>query len=197
MRLSGSALRLLSVVCLAVGTLVVVPSGAQASPSTTAAVAVPAESAAVLAERRLIIQHAQALVIKGTNYTWGGGHGAKPGLTYGSCGKSYQGPLPCKDTKVRGLDCSGYVRYVLSLSGQGDFALNANGFLHSSKLRTITKSQLKPGDLIFFGSTKGTASHVAIYAGDGRMYEAANHALDVTESPITRRSDVIAYKTLF
>ena len=197
MRFNGSAVRLVSVICLALGVLAVAPGAAQANQPATGTVVRPTESATVLAERRQIILDAQAQVIKKANYTWGGGHGAKPGPTKGNCGSSYEGPMPCIDTRVTGFDCSGYVRYVLYQAGLGDFKLNANGFLHSSKLRTITKAQLKPGDLIFFGSSKSTANHVAIYAGNGYMYEAASHALDVVESKVTRRSDVIAYKTLF
>ncbi len=37
---------------------------------------------------------------------------------------------------------------------------------------TITRSQLEPGDLVFFNTLSRAYSHVAIYIGDGRFLHA-------------------------
>ncbi|MDO4170593.1 MAG: NlpC/P60 family protein [Lachnospiraceae bacterium] len=70
-----------------------------------------------------------------------------------------------------GFDCSGFVSYAINHCGAGwNFGrLTANGL--KEKCRIIPKSQMRPGDLIFFKGTYNTkgASHVGIYLGDGKM----------------------------
>ena len=68
-----------------------------------------------------------------------------------------------------GFDCSGYVSYCLTHSGVKNTGhLTANGLLGQS--RRIAKSQLQPGDLVFFQGTYDTsgASHVGIFIGSGQ-----------------------------
>ncbi len=66
-----------------------------------------------------------------------------------------------------GLDCSGFVRAIyketigLVLPRSADQQANAT--------QTIDKSDLKPGDLVFFNTMKRTFSHVGIYLGEGKF----------------------------
>ncbi len=75
-----------------------------------------------------------------------------------------------------GFDCSGFVSYVINNCGNGWNVgrCTANGLL--SNCTRVTKSEAKPGDLIFFQGTYDTpgASHCGIYVGDGMMLHCGN-----------------------
>ena len=40
--------------------------------------------------------------------------------------------------------------------------------------RSISSSQMRPGDLIFYTNSGGTINHVALYIGGGRVCHASN-----------------------
>lgn len=73
-----------------------------------------------------------------------------------------------------GFDCSGFVSWCINHSGVGNVGrATANGLL--SYCTQVSKSEAKPGDLIFFKGTNGNspgASHVGIYIGSGQMIHA-------------------------
>ncbi|MHB2022037.1 MAG: C40 family peptidase, partial [Mycobacteriales bacterium] len=51
----------------------------------------------------------------------------------------------------------------------------------------VSRSQLQPGDLVFFPGSDGTASapgHVGIYVGGGMMIDAPYTGVDVREEPV-------------
>jgi len=92
----------------------------------------------------------------GTNYKWGG------------------------NSPATGFDCSGFVTYVMrqhgirvTRSSSGQY--NDNG-------SHIDKSDLVPGDLVFFSSNGHTVTHVGIYIGDGKFVHASNPRAGVTIS---------------
>jgi cell wall-associated NlpC family hydrolase len=66
-----------------------------------------------------------------------------------------------------GFDCSGFVRAIyketigLVLPRSADQQANAT--------QKIDRSELKPGDLVFFNTMKRTFSHVGIYLGEGKF----------------------------
>ncbi len=101
-----------------------------------------------------------------------------------------------------GYDCSGYVYSVLRDSGFNIGRTTADGYRALGK--KIPSSQMQPGDLLFFGNS-ARASHIAVYAGDGRMYESigssrntkATPGKGVTLSNITRRRDLMEVRTLY
>jgi hypothetical protein len=74
------------------------------------------------------------------------------------------------------FDCSGFVSYVINNCGNGWNVgrKTANGLLGCCT--TVSASDAKPGDLIFFQGTYNTsgASHVGIYVGDGMMLHCGN-----------------------
>ena len=73
-----------------------------------------------------------------------------------------------------GMDCSGYVCWVLNKSGWDVGRTTANGLWQ--KAAKISEQEAKPGDLVFFEGTYDTpgASHVGIYVGDGMMISAGD-----------------------
>ena len=74
------------------------------------------------------------------------------------------------------FDCSGFVSYVINNCGNGWNVgrQTANGL--KNLCTTISSSEAKPGDLVFFQGTYNTsgASHVGIYVGDGMMIHCGN-----------------------
>ena len=66
-----------------------------------------------------------------------------------------------------GFDCSGFVRAIykdtigLILPRSADQQANAT--------QKIDRSELKPGDLVFFNTLKRSFSHVGIYMGEGKF----------------------------
>ena len=74
------------------------------------------------------------------------------------------------------FDCSGFVSWVINHCGNGWNVgrQTANGLM--GKCDIISKSEAKPGDLIFFQKTYNTsgASHVGIYIGNGMMIHCGN-----------------------
>ncbi|MDT0566926.1 NlpC/P60 family protein [Streptomyces sp. DSM 3412] len=150
---------------------------AQAAPAAPAAddcrPLAPGASAA--AERA--IAAACAEVAAGTWYTWGGGHGAQPGPTYGMVDPS--DPEDSKhDPERRGFDCSGLVRHAYAQATGGSDILNGVAsqqyYTHRAAAR-FTAAQglapLLPGDLLAWGTSKDL-HHIAIYLGAGKMVEA-------------------------
>lgn len=69
-----------------------------------------------------------------------------------------------------GFDCSGLIRYVYSqITGQ---ALPHNAHDLSRVGQTIERTELQPGDLVFFNTLRKPFSHVGIYLGDSRFLHA-------------------------
>jgi cell wall-associated NlpC family hydrolase len=75
-------------------------------------------------------------------------------------------------TSLKGFDCSGYVKWVYAKAGK---KLPRTSKAQFKATKKISKSQARPGDLVFFhkGSSKGRVYHVAIYAGNGKIYHAS------------------------
>lgn len=66
-----------------------------------------------------------------------------------------------------GFDCSGFVRAVFEESlGK---VLPRRAEEQAGATLEIDRSELKPGDLVFFNTMKRAFSHVGIYVGDGKF----------------------------
>jgi cell wall-associated NlpC family hydrolase len=78
------------------------------------------------------------------------------------------------------FDCSGLTMKAYSTAGKGIGGHSATGQYRTARakgqLRSITN--VRPGDLLFYGST-GDVYHVAMYAGGGKMIEAAHEGAPV------------------
>lgn len=72
----------------------------------------------------------------------------------------------------RGTDCSGYVMEVYRRAL--DFSLPRSTSEQSDVCDEIDRSELRPGDLVFFRNLKhGKISHVGIYVGGGKFLHAS------------------------
>ncbi|MGY1652242.1 C40 family peptidase [Geodermatophilus sp. SYSU D01119] len=98
---------------------------------------------------------------QGLPYSWGGG---------GSSGPSYGIP---PDTRIWGFDCSGLTQYAYAQAG-----IQIGGTSRDQWWRfrgsTVARADLRPGDLVFWGSGSSYTSiyHVALYIGNGRIVHA-------------------------
>lgn len=69
-----------------------------------------------------------------------------------------------------GLDCSGLVRLVYEETlGK---VLPRRAADQAAATDTIDRSELKPGDLVFFNTMRRAFSHVGIYVGEGKFIHA-------------------------
>lgn len=89
------------------------------------------------------------------------------------------------NTPASGLDCSGFVRHVyrealgLTLPRRAD---------EMSTIGTpLTRTQLKPGDLVFFNTLGRPFSHVGLYMGEGRFVHAPSTGNVIRVEPLSAR----------
>lgn len=91
-----------------------------------------------------------------------------------STGAKYLGvPYVWGGTTPSGFDCSGFVGYVYKKT-LGKTLPRTSGEQYN-KSKKISKAQLKKGDLIFFSASGGRITHVAMYAGNGKLLHAAGN----------------------
>lgn len=86
-----------------------------------------------------------------------------------------------------GWDCSGYIQYVFKKSGVT--VPRTKAWVGKQK---ISKSQAKPGDLV----VQYGGSHVGIYAGNDKMYHAANPKTGTVLAPTRYAVDTAYYRSL-
>ncbi|RHP29469.1 C40 family peptidase [Lachnotalea sp. AF33-28] len=70
---------------------------------------------------------------------------------------------------TKGADCSGFTMSVYKNFG---ISLTHSSRAQANQGKKISSSEMKPGDLIFYGS--GRINHVAMYIGNGQIVHAAN-----------------------
>ena len=95
-------------------------------------------------------------------------------------GKSFDGKS--------GGDCSGLVYYVLNQAGINIGRTSANGYYNHFKNNQVPRSEMQPGDLIFWHKNGGRpdryVQHVGIYIGDGKIIDASSNAGKIVERKI-------------
>ncbi|HTJ96260.1 MAG TPA: C40 family peptidase [Rhodocyclaceae bacterium] len=70
-------------------------------------------------------------------------------------------------TPETGFDCSGFVRHVFQ-EGMG-LLLPRSAKEISKEGEVVKRTELQPGDLVFFNTMRKTFSHVGIYLGDNQF----------------------------
>ncbi len=70
-----------------------------------------------------------------------------------------------------GFDCSGFTSFVYQRNG---ISLPHNAAAQFSRGQRVSPSERKPGDLVFFSTTRRGISHVGIYVGDGKFVHASS-----------------------
>jgi cell wall-associated NlpC family hydrolase len=122
------------------------------APSTTVSSARLRAQAAALARATAVLSTAASL--KGRPYRYGA-------------------------TGPKAFDCSGYVKYVYARNG---IKLPRTAQQQYRASRKISKSQIRKGDLVFFGGAH--KYHVAVYAGDGMIWHAPSSGKTVRKVKI-------------
>ncbi|MCW2542086.1 MAG: Cell wall-associated hydrolase (invasion-associated protein)-like protein [Frankiales bacterium] len=125
-------------------------------------------------------------------YSWGGGHGAHPRPSLGTCA-GYTGSIkPCPANHTKGVDCSGFTRWVYYLAfgrdvlGSGSSRSQINRHMHRVK-------NPQPGDLVFYGGSARSIHHVGIYIGHGKMIDALRTGTYVKTDSVHLMSDLFGY----
>lgn len=71
-----------------------------------------------------------------------------------------------------GADCSGFVQYVMR--NAAGVSLPRTSREQAKTGRSISSSEMRPGDLIYYTNSGGTVNHVAMYIGNGQVVHAAS-----------------------
>ncbi len=151
---------LLAALCLPLTSLGLLGLGACSSPPKQPPTsAIQAPQAPAQEARREIALFAMGLL--DTRYAWGG-----------------RGP-------ATGFDCSGLVSHVYREAA--GMRLRGSAADLGKKVRPIERSQLQPGDLVFFNTLGAHHSHVGVYVGDGRFVHASNERTGVRIDPLSHR----------
>ena len=111
-----------------------------------------------------------AMAYLGTTYAWGGGDYSGPsrGIRDGGTADRYG------DYNKIGFDCSGLALYAWAQAGV--YLPHYSGYQYSGQPK-VSRSNLQPGDLVFFAyntSDPSTIHHVAIWLGNDQIIEAPN-----------------------
>jgi cell wall-associated NlpC family hydrolase len=120
------------------------------------------ESPPPSAEAARVLRTADAYV--GTKYVWGG------------------------NTPNEGFDCSGFTKYVFA---KYHVALprTAREQAHAGQAVAADFAALRPGDLMMFAEPGQAISHVAIYAGDGRIIHSSSSGRGVGYTDLNTGGD--------
>ncbi|MFE2004336.1 C40 family peptidase [Pseudomonas guariconensis] len=117
----------------------------------------------------------RAVNVLGTPYRWGGSSPSK------------------------GFDCSGLVKYAFTDVADVDLPRTSNAMAKGHGVK-VAKSDLKPGDLIFFNIKSRRVNHVAIYLGNDRFIHAPRTgkrvSIDTLSKPYWQKHYVVAKRVL-
>lgn len=95
-------------------------------------------------------------------------------------------------TGPNSFDCSGFTSWVYRQHG---ISLSRTAQSQSQGGKAVDRSELQPGDLVFFGSSTSRITHVGIYIGNGQMVHAP-HTGDVVKVSSLNRNYVCARRYL-
>ena len=87
------------------------------------------------------------------------------------------------NTVETGFDCSGFVRSMYEQTI--GLILPRRAEQQAAVTQNIDKSELKPGDLVFFTTMRRAFSHVGIYVGEGRFIHSPKPGAEVRVESMT------------
>jgi cell wall-associated NlpC family hydrolase len=142
--------------CMALVALALAPMGAQAQTASNddmAAFLADKGIVAKLGEQvsqagRVVTDRAADLVLNAMGFL---------GVPYKRGGNNFE----------QGFDCSGFVKAMYEQTI--GLALPRRAAEQAAATQPIDKSELQPGDLVFFNTLKSAFSHVGIYVGDNKF----------------------------
>ena len=94
---------------------------------------------------------------------------------------------------TKGADCSGFVLSVFKKFG---VSLSHHSGSQANAGTKISAGDLQPGDLVFYGNSRGTINHVAIYIGGGQVIHASSPTTGIKISKYNYRTPVKCVKIL-
>ena len=86
-----------------------------------------------------------------------------------------------------GVDCSGFTSYVMRHAAEVELPHSSGG--QSRMGRQISSSEMRPGDIICYGSGK-RINHVALYIGNGQIVHASTERTGIKVSRWNYRTPV-------
>lgn len=86
---------------------------------------------------------------------------------------------------TNGTDCSGFTSSVYANFG---YSIGRSSRDQAANLRTISESELQPGDLVFYADSTGYIYHVAMYIGGGRIVHASSSTTGIITSSMYYRT---------
>jgi cell wall-associated NlpC family hydrolase len=101
-------------------------------------------------------------------------------------------------TSPAGFDCSGLTQWVYRHTGHGK-AIARTAEAQYLQFRRISRSQARPGDLVFFHDTSNPSSyvyHVGVYEGGDDMVAAATYGQGVRLQPFTWGGNTVTFGTI-
>ena len=87
-----------------------------------------------------------------------------------------------------GFDCSGFTMYCYAKSG---VSLTHNAQAQFNQTKSVSTASMKAGDLVFFGSSTGSITHVGIYVGDGKFIHSPQTGEFVRVDSLSSRSNFV------
>lgn len=99
------------------------------------------------------------------------GSPAKAGTILQTAAKYLGTPYRYGGSSPGGFDCSGFVQYVYKQYG---YNLPRTAASQASVGSRVDKSNLKPGDLVFFACGTSGISHAGIYTGNGQFIHSSS-----------------------
>lgn len=78
-----------------------------------------------------------------------------------------------------GFDCSGFTRHVFDAALGVGLPRRAEEQARAPGLVPVPRSELRPGDLVFFNTLRRAFSHVGIYVGEGKFIHAPRSGAQV------------------
>ena len=85
-------------------------------------------------------------------------------------------PYRLGGSTLKGMDCSAFVKKIYSIF---DIRLPRTAREQGQVGKTVTKDDLKEGDLVFFSTRRVNNSHVGIYIGNGEFVHASSRSREV------------------
>lgn len=90
-----------------------------------------------------------------------------------------------------GADCSGFAQQIFKKYGINIPRTSREQWANIPGKRIKNKKDLQKGDLVFFDHGSGTIKHVGIYAGNGKMIDAAGKQYGIKYTNLSRRHDFV------
>jgi cell wall-associated NlpC family hydrolase len=141
----------------------------------------PGGSTATAQQGATVVNAAQEMI--GTPYSWGGGDANGP--TMGTCCS----PNGSSGSSVTGFDCSGLTMYAYARIG---ISLPRTAAQQYAASEPVKPEDMRPGDLVFYGSSPASIHHVGIYIGGGWIIDAPRPGTKVRFDPLDAMRDLFA-----